>query len=410
MAGPVTEAEAGARRATADAPGGWLARRFRRVTSSGRYIPEVDGLRFVAIAAVFLFHLRAYLGIKSSTLWVVPYHEDWLARLTHYGNAGVPLFFMLSGFILGLPFAKYWLKGGEPVSLRAYFVRRLTRLEPPYLVSLTVFFVLLMAVNHVPLRQLAPGYLASVFYLHNLLGDNGNVVNSVAWSLEVEVQFYVLAPVLALAFAVRGAATRRLLLVAIAYTAVALQWSLIDYRSRLHETLLNYVQFFLAGFLMADLYLTEFGGPPDPARPRREGALWDLAGLATLLALGFVFPRPAWAHFTTPVLFAVLMASAFRGNAFRWAFTRPWLTSIGGMCYSIYLIHYQSISLVGRFTRDLPFSRHFWVNLLVQTVVVGLPHAARLLRLLPARREALHEQGLARAAARVVPWRTFAPV
>jgi peptidoglycan/LPS O-acetylase OafA/YrhL len=57
----------------------------------------------------------------------------------------------------------------------------------------------------------------------------------------------------------------------------------------------------------------------------------------------------------------------------RWALTRPWVTAIGGMCYSIYLIHYQVISLVGRFTKDLPFSRYFWVNLLVQTVVVGLP-------------------------------------
>jgi peptidoglycan/LPS O-acetylase OafA/YrhL len=51
----------------------------------------------------------------------------------------------------------------------------------------------------------------------------------------------------------------------------------------------------------------------------------------------------------------------------------PWVTAIGGMCYSIYLIHYQVISLVGRVTRDIPFSHYFWANLLVQCVVVGVP-------------------------------------
>jgi peptidoglycan/LPS O-acetylase OafA/YrhL len=352
---------------------GWLTRKFRRVTSSGRYIPEVDGLRFVAIASVFFFHLRAFIGIKSSTPWVVPYQEDWLGRLAHVGNAGVPLFFMISGFILGLPFASHWLKGTEPISLRAYFLRRLTRLEPPYLISLTVFFILLRVVNGTPWRQLVPGYITSFFYLHTLLGRPDDTINAVAWSLEVEVQFYILAPLLALVFAVRGPVARRSLLVTAAYAAAVAQWFFTVDETLLKDTLLNYIQFFLAGFLMADLYLVEFGGPTAPDRASWRGTLWDAAGVGVVLALLRVLPDPLTAHFATPALFPALMASAFRGRAMRWAFSRPWLTAIGGMCYSIYLIHYQVISLVGRFTKDLPFSRHFWVNLLVQSIVVGLP-------------------------------------
>ena len=361
------------------APGGlgdWLYRRFHRVTSSGRYIPEVDGLRFVAIASVFLFHMRAFLGTKSSTPWVVPYQGDWLARLSHLGNAGVPLFFMISGFILCLPFASHRLRGTEPVRLGAYFTRRLTRLEPPYLISLTAFLVLIRVVNGVPWRRLLPGYLSSFFYLHNLLGDERDVINGVAWSLEIEVQFYALAPVLALVFAVGNTAARRLMVIALAVAAAVVQWLFIDYRSVLSETLINHIQYFLAGFVLADVFLVEFGGRTGQNRGPGGGAAWDAVGVSAVLATVGVLHRPELARFVTPALFFLMAASAFQGRAVRWVVTRPFVTAVGGMCYSIYLIHYQAISLVGRFTKDLPFSRHFWVNLLAQTVVVGLPTLA----------------------------------
>ena len=356
--------------------GAWLFRAFHRVTSSGRYIPEVDGLRFVAIASVFLYHLRAFLGIKSSVAWVVPYHDDWLAKLTHLGNAGVPLFFMISGFILSLPFASQRLKGTEPVKLSAYFSRRLTRLEPPYLVSLTVFFLLLRVVNGTPWARLVPGYLANCVYLHNLLGDESTVINGVAWSLEIEVQFYILAPLLALVFAVREPWARRLLILAMAAAIALVQWRWIDYRSLASNSLLNYLQYFLAGFLVADLFLNEFGGRTGQNRGPGNGALWDAIGILAVVLVIWLWTWPNLARFVGPALFGALAVSAFQGRVVRWALTRPWVTAIGGMCYSIYLIHYQLISLFGRFTKDLPISRHFWAALLVQTVIVGLPTLA----------------------------------
>src|SRR2546422_10744629 len=57
------------------------------------------------------------------------------------GRYGVQFFFVISGFILGLPFATKYLKNGEDISLRKYFLIRLTRLEAPYLLNLLVFFV-----------------------------------------------------------------------------------------------------------------------------------------------------------------------------------------------------------------------------------------------------------------------------
>ena len=54
---------------------------------------------------------------------------------------GVLLFFTISGFILGLPFARQYLVAARPVSF-GFYRRRVTRLEPPYLISMLLLFAM----------------------------------------------------------------------------------------------------------------------------------------------------------------------------------------------------------------------------------------------------------------------------
>ena len=104
---------------------------FQRITTQKRFIPEIDGLRFVAIGSVVLFHLYAALE-RGAITEPVPFNTDLAKR-------GVELFFAISGFILGIPFASGYLLNAPSVNLKKYFVRRLTRLEPPYFISLFVY-------------------------------------------------------------------------------------------------------------------------------------------------------------------------------------------------------------------------------------------------------------------------------
>ena len=46
------------------------------------HIPEIDGLRFLTISAIFIYHLHAFLALKSNVLWTVPVEQDWASRLT----------------------------------------------------------------------------------------------------------------------------------------------------------------------------------------------------------------------------------------------------------------------------------------------------------------------------------------
>src|SRR2546430_13501195 len=105
---------------------------FRRITTSGEVIPEIDGLRFIAIAAVILHHLGLFVSTQRQA-------DEGLLLL---GQNGVELFFAISGFILAVPFAMHYLNAGKRVKLSRYFVRRFTRLEPPYLLSLLLLFAM----------------------------------------------------------------------------------------------------------------------------------------------------------------------------------------------------------------------------------------------------------------------------
>ena len=84
-----------------------------RITTSGNFIPEIDGLRFIAIISVVLFHLYGFISEKDSSVYSMDYNFDFIANFLKNGNFGVELFFVLSGFILGLPFAKHYLKDGK---------------------------------------------------------------------------------------------------------------------------------------------------------------------------------------------------------------------------------------------------------------------------------------------------------
>ena len=71
------------------------------------------------------------------------------------GSRGVYLFFAFSGMILALPFARYYLAEGNKVSLKKYYMRRVTRLEPPWVLSLLLFTV----VFAIGMHGLPAGYL-----------------------------------------------------------------------------------------------------------------------------------------------------------------------------------------------------------------------------------------------------------
>lgn len=340
-----------------------MLRALGRVTSSGTFIPLIDGLRFVAIAAVVLYHLNDFLVHKMGWESSADVRGLLVFRLLNVGSSGVQLFFALSGFILGLPFAEK-LSTGQPLRLRHYYLRRLTRLEPPYVINLLIATALLALVSGESLPELLSPLAASLGYVHNVVYGELSRINGVAWSLEVEVQFYLLAPLLAWTIYRRPVATRRAVLVCAIAAAIALKYYSADALGpRLSLSLLNYLEYFLVGMLLADVYLSDWKSAPD------KSWRYDVAGSAAWLAVPGVQLQGSTAPLLPLACFAAYYCS-FRGVWLSWLLTRRALVVIGGMCYTIYLYHFYVISAVGNPALQMVGQRAYPLMLTALMVVV----------------------------------------
>jgi peptidoglycan/LPS O-acetylase OafA/YrhL len=347
---------------------------FRRVTSSGDFIAEVDGLRFIAIFTVVMFHLAVGLSIKSPEHFARP-DGSLLGLVAWNGFRGVELFFVISGFILALPFAGHLLKGRAPVDLRRYFIRRVTRLEPPYVLAMLLLFVLHVLVRDRSAQLLWPHLTAGLVYVHNLVFGTENPINNVTWSLEIEIQFYLLTPLLTLLFAIKGRLLRR---GTIAGLCLVSGWLLIEPETRAYLSIARFLHFFLVGYLLADVYLTDWGERPD------RGWAWDLVsffGWALVLAVFSLGGSPQAGHaplrepLVVSLLFPgatfLLFCAAFRGPITNRLLTNPWIATIGGMCYSIYLLHNPALAMINSITKGIAPFGSYAANLLVQLALAA---------------------------------------
>lgn len=343
-----------------------LFRALSRVTSGGRFIPVIDGLRFIAISSVVLYHLLNYVIVKSPVGFSQNLRmQTVLAGALDRGWFGVDLFFAISGFVICLPFAMHHLKGAQPVRLSKYYLRRVTRLEPPYILCITLCFILLVTVKGESFSALLPHYFSTVTYSHNILYGGRSTITAVAWSLEIEIQFYIMAPLLARVFALPKF-TRRGILIAGICVACACQ-------PLLRGGLLNigqFVQFFLVGFLLADVYVSEWDSKPQAALSM--DALW-IGSAAVLYVLTGEHDRvwfdPPWCALTCVTLFIGCYA-AFRGRYVSRLLSLPAITVIGGMCYTIYLYHEHIFSLIGHLAIRAHATHLLWVNYVIAFVLM----------------------------------------
>jgi peptidoglycan/LPS O-acetylase OafA/YrhL len=150
----------------------------------------VDGLRGLAIALVFAFHLWTFSLATPHAPFTV---------FVRAGYLGVELFFVISGFCLFFPYAQHALATGAKPTLGQFAYRRFIKIVPSYLVALLVTFAVALP-YFIDKRTAWLPLAIHLAFVNNWFTDPIVELNSVFWSLGVEVQFYLIFPLLALAF------------------------------------------------------------------------------------------------------------------------------------------------------------------------------------------------------------------
>lgn len=340
-----------------------LPKKLSRVTSGGRFIAEIDGLRFLAIFPVLVQHLSERL-LAYSPLSFEGVEQNIAAYTASRGFIGVYIFFVISGFVLALPFAAHQLYDTRAPRLKNYFWRRLTRLEPPYILLMTFFFLVLISLRDASFSELFPHYLASIFYLHNIVYESYTPVNPVAWSLEIEIQFYLLAPLLGtLFFYIKKKVVRRMVQVGSIISILLLQQYFEWYSTPAKLTILGNLHLFLTGFLLADIFLIEWKDGWS------KSTWWDLLTLVSLPLPFFMWRHDFLNWMVFPFLLLLVFTGVFKSVYINRFFTNRWITATGGMCYTIYLIHLPLAELFIRLTRRITLGQEYLPNLLLQLVM-----------------------------------------
>lgn len=159
----------------------------------GGHVPELDGVRGIAIALVMALHFVNNMVPPTGPI------QFAAVKLTNYGLWGVDLFFVLSGFLITGILAD---TKGQPGYLRNFFARRALRIFPLYYAVLLVLTVLvpvtmLSAIDPelLEVRRLRPWLWTYLTNVH-LGGETTFSIPYVShfWSLAVEEHFYLVWP------------------------------------------------------------------------------------------------------------------------------------------------------------------------------------------------------------------------
>ena len=305
------------------------------------YRPGLDGLRALAVAAVFLYHARI----------------DWLPG----GFLGVDLFFVLSGYLITSLLLVEW-EARNRIDLVRFWLRRARRLLPALVVVVLASLVLASIFARQYLSHTRSDVLSALLYYanwhqivanhsyFNLMGNPSLLQHT--WSLGVEEQFYIVWPLLLVpGLVLAGRKRLPMLVIAGIAASAALMWILYNPNSdpsRVYYGTDTRAFLLLMGILVALVW-------PWIMRLRRAMPLLELLGIAALVGAVLLFRNMQdfnptlyrGGDLAAAFCFAVLVAAvAHPKTGIGQALGVAPLRWIGERSYGIYLWHWPIILLV----------------------------------------------------------------
>jgi peptidoglycan/LPS O-acetylase OafA/YrhL len=318
-------------------------------TSSGR-LRGIEGIRAIAAVSVLLYHVFLYAAPDGGRVDLGP-----ATKIFENLRAGVTLFFVLSGFLLYRVFVGAAMRGRPMPSIREYLRNRALRILPAYWVILVgAVLVFQHELLTRPVELVANLLLVQNYSPSYAVGGGEGLGIVPAWSLVIEVSFYLVLPLLGY-YAVRRARRGGFLaaallpvaaMFALGFVAKAMARSMeeADVLRVWNYALPTHADWFAAGMAVAVLRVLHESG----ALPVRRFWIAVGAGAAVLLSVGatklYYDGTLTGLEQQTPiaVLFALALAlvavSSSQAPVVRWLSLRP-VHFLGLASYSLFLVH-----------------------------------------------------------------------
>jgi peptidoglycan/LPS O-acetylase OafA/YrhL len=271
------------------------------------------------------------------------------------GQQGLQLFFTMSGFLLFLPFVRHQVGlSKRPIDLRRYARNRMLRILPLYFTMVTV----LIAIGAYGIHR---GDMWRYYlFIQEYDGASHARLNAPMWSVAVEVQFYILLPLIALAIAKvcrRSLGRTALVLVAAGIVSFALRSTQVLHTS--HPNIIGPVTgkyalstlfyFFAGGMLLAVLHVAwSVRGAPAWTSRRVLGSstAWIAAGVVVFFVTCWdVSWQEPWTQLSVFPIVAACVLPLRAGWATRLLEWR-WLAAFGLTTFSVYLWHWPLLQAI----------------------------------------------------------------
>lgn len=309
-----------------------------QLTAHRRPLKALTGIRFFAAMFVVTFHSRVGALLAE-------HGHAWASHFFFNGFLAVPLFFLLSGFILAYTYEGQIEKPGDH---RRFWEARFARIWPVYALSL---FATSIPSGHHPQPVAAVGTLMMVQAWNPFNANIAGAWNPVCWSLSVEALFYVCFPFVQVWFERRGTRAQLVWIGLMMVLCVGLDTGArtLGYApERMIQVPLPvwHLPEFFAGVGLGNYFLRRLAvqtmrsasGSKTPALLPGRG-LWTYGSLLVAVAL-LCRPQDRWLSLVIPAFCALVFSLAAERTLVSRVLSTPLVMLGGGISYSIYLFQF----------------------------------------------------------------------
>ncbi len=343
----------------------------------------LDGLRGIAASMIVFHHAFTANIVRLIDHFHIPFLGYFFQYFT---QSGVDLFFVLSGVVLLRPY----LRKQRKFKVGDYFVRRIKRIYPPYFFAALFAAFVVWFNNYYPTWYNLKGMRARFSWWETfkelfIINFDGKYYNLAWWSLQIEIIFYMLVPLVLFVFPSGKKISDLKLIIVIACTMIATVYLQLFFTNHLPDVyslsyntaiagrFIEYPLCFLMGVFLA---ATDFN--------LKHAFAFIVSGLV-LIACSWYYLPFMYGHYTPlmhpgyALVYAGVITIAFNLRSFREFLSTPFMIWLGERSYSLFLIHFSVFYFIDNIVSHFTTDRDAFYAILTRAIGIPLALLAAML-------------------------------